>query len=73
MQTQTGKLVILLGLAVILIGIVIYLGKWKAWFGWIGHLPGDINIQRENFSFFFPITTMLLLSLVVHLLRKVLG
>lgn len=45
--------------------------------GWIGRLPGDIRIERENFKFYFPITTMILfsvvLTVVVWLLRKFTG
>jgi hypothetical protein len=35
---------------------------------WLGHLPGDIHIERENFRFYFPLATCLLLSLVLSLL-----
>ncbi len=46
---------------------------WIQKFG-LGHLPGDIVIERENFRFYFPITTMilvsLLLSLILWLIRK---
>ncbi len=35
--------------------------------GWFGRLPGDISIKRENFSFYFPLGTSILLSLVVSL------
>ncbi|MEK6613909.1 MAG: DUF2905 domain-containing protein [Candidatus Binatota bacterium] len=41
---------------------------------WLGHLPGDLYIHRENFSFYFPLTTCLLISLiltlVLYLLRR---
>ena len=41
---------------------------------WIGRLPGDIHIQRGNFSFYFPLATSLLLSvvlsLILYLLRR---
>jgi len=44
---------------------------------WLGHLPGDIIIKKENFTFLFPLTTCLLLSLglslLVWLILKVLG
>jgi hypothetical protein len=42
---------------------------------WIGRLPGDIRIEKENFRFYFPITTMIVLSvlltIVINLLRKI--
>ncbi|MCE2789201.1 MAG: DUF2905 domain-containing protein [Saprospiraceae bacterium] len=36
----------------------------------LGHLPGDIRIEKENFRFYVPLTTMLLLSLLVNLLMR---
>ena len=38
---------------------------------WIGRLPGDIRIERENFKFYFPITTMILLSLLLTLIVNI--
>jgi hypothetical protein len=35
---------------------------------WLGHLPGDITIKKENFSFYFPLTTCLLLSAFLSLI-----
>lgn len=51
-----------------LAGIIIYFFHDKL--QWIGKLPGDIRIERENFSFYFPIATMLLASLIVSLLIR---
>ncbi|MGE0407718.1 MAG: DUF2905 domain-containing protein [Amphiplicatus sp.] len=39
----------------------------------LGRLPGDIGIERENISFYFPITTMILVSLVLTLIIRFLG
>ncbi|MBK8395067.1 MAG: DUF2905 domain-containing protein [Leptospiraceae bacterium] len=56
-----GKNLIFFGIILIVVGILITLsGK----FPFIGNLPGDINIKRENFSFYFPITTSIVLSIV---------
>ncbi|MES2648843.1 MAG: DUF2905 domain-containing protein [Bacteroidota bacterium] len=35
---------------------------------WLGHLPGDISIEREHFRFYFPITTMIIISVILTLL-----
>ncbi|QNA46027.1 DUF2905 domain-containing protein [Lacibacter sediminis] len=67
-STETGKWIILAGLLIVVIGIIIYFFHDKL--GWIGRLPGDIRIERENFRFYFPFTTMLLLSTVVSLLIR---
>jgi len=60
-----GKLLILIGLALVIAGIVLNFGG-KIPF--IGRLPGDIRIERDNFSFYFPLTTCILVSLLLSLL-----
>jgi len=40
--------------------------------GWSGHLPGDIRVEKENVRFYFPITTMILLSVVVSVILWIL-
>lgn len=62
---QLGKTIILIGGILILIGIIIYFIGDKL--SWIGRLPGDIRIERENFKFYFPITTMILASVILTL------
>ncbi len=60
-----GKLLILAGLVLIAAGLLfLYGGKIP----FIGKLPGDIRIQRDNFSFYFPLSTCILLSLLVSFL-----
>jgi hypothetical protein len=38
---------------------------------WIGHLPGDIRIEKDNFRFYFPVTTMILVSVIVTILLRI--
>ena len=75
MSQTAGKYLIVVGLVAILIGTIVYFFSDKL--HWIGRLPGDIRVEKENFKFFFPITTMLifsgLLNLVIVLIRKFLG
>jgi hypothetical protein len=60
-----GKLLVLGGIAIALIGLVL----WKTGgLGPLGRLPGDISIERGNGSFYFPIVTCLLISAVLTLL-----
>ena len=61
-----AKLFIVLGIVLVIIGVAIGYAPWL--FGWFGKLPGDIRIERENGVFFFPLTSMLLISVVVSLL-----
>ncbi|WP_256010896.1 DUF2905 domain-containing protein [Desertivirga xinjiangensis] len=68
MSSYTGKLVIIAGLILALIGVIIYFFYDKL--HWIGNLPGDIKIERKNFRFYFPITTMVLFSLLINMLIR---
>jgi hypothetical protein len=61
-----AKLFIVLGIVLVIVGIAIGYAPWL--FAWFGKLPGDIRIERENGIFFFPLTSMLLVSVVVSLL-----
>jgi len=63
--TQMGKMLIGIGVVLVLIGILMTLGPKIPW---IGKLPGDISIQRENFSFYLPLTTCIVISIIVTLL-----
>ena len=66
MQSQWGKYIILLGGLIIIVGIIVYFLGDKL--HWMGRLPGDIRVERDNFRFYFPITTMILISLILSLL-----
>jgi hypothetical protein len=66
MDQNTGKYIIFIGIAVIVIGVLIYFLHDKL--HWIGRLPGDIRIERENFRFYFPLVTMIVISLVLTVL-----
>lgn len=65
---QIGKFIIGLGILIVIVGVIIYF--WGNKFSWIGHLPGDIRIEKENFRFYFPITTMILISVVITILLR---
>lgn len=60
-----GKTIMLIGLVLVVIGAVWHFG---AKFINLGRLPGDIHIQKENFSFHFPIVTSIVLSIVLTII-----
>jgi len=60
-----GKILLIAGLAVAGMGLLLLLTDKV---GWIGKLPGDITVRRENFTFHFPIVTCILVSIVLSLL-----
>ena len=72
MNSETGKWIIGIGAIIILVGIIIYFFHDKL--NWIGRLPGDIRIEKENFRFYFPVVTMILFSLlgtlIIWFIRK---
>lgn len=60
-----GKLLIVVGVVLVALGaLLLVAGRIP----WLGRLPGDIVIERENFRFYFPLTTSILISVVVTLL-----
>ena len=67
-----GKTLIVLGLGIVVLGIIVsLLGKWPGegtGLGWLGKLPGDIFIKRDNFTFYFPLSTSIIISIVGSLL-----
>ncbi|MGB8490554.1 MAG: DUF2905 domain-containing protein [Bacteroidales bacterium] len=69
---QLGKILIFTGILLIIAGLIVYFAGNRL--TWLGHLPGDIRIVRENVRFYFPITTMIIISAVVsfilYLIRK---
>ena len=59
-----GKTLISIGIVLVIVGLLVsFAGKVP----WIGHLPGDIHIQRGRFSFYFPLTTCIIVSIVISL------
>jgi H+/Cl- antiporter ClcA len=70
MNQQTGKYIIIVGASIVVIGLLVYFFHNKL--NWFGKLPGDIRIERENFRFYFPIVTMLVLSLLLTIIINIL-
>ncbi len=58
-----GRPLIILGLLLVAIGLMISLAPKLP--TWLGRLPGDISIKRENFSFHFPVVTCLIISAIL--------
>jgi len=73
MSSETGKWIIAIGVFIVVAGVVVYFFHDKL--HWIGRLPGDIRVEKENFRLYFPITTMiifsLLLTLIIQLIKRI--
>ena len=70
-MAEIGKSIIFIGIIVIIIGVLLLFSD-KLPFN-LGRLPGDISYKKENFSFYFPITTSILVSIVFSILFYLFG
>jgi hypothetical protein len=62
---QIGRLLIFAGIFIIILGVLFFFGDKISF---LGKLPGDIYIKKKNFTFYFPIVTSILLSLIISLI-----
>lgn len=64
-MTGIGKALIVMGLIIAALGVVL---SFSDRIPWIGRLPGDIFIRKGNFSFYFPLATCILISIILSLI-----
>lgn len=67
MTPQLGKLLVLLGLGIVLLGAFLWLDGGSL-LGWFGRLPGDVRVERPGFRLYAPFVSMLLISLLLSLI-----
>ena len=65
---EIGKLLVIMGAIVILLGLVLWSGLAPKW---LGRLPGDIRIERGQSAFYFPIVTCIILSILLSVLLSI--
>ena len=72
---ELGKLLLVFGVVLVLVGVLLTLGASRSFgsLGRLGRLPGDIIVRRENFTFYFPLATSLLLSVILTVLFWLFG
>jgi hypothetical protein len=63
-RSSIGILLIVAGLGLVVLGAMFWLGVLS----WLGRLPGDIRVERPGVRFYFPITSMIIVSVVLTLL-----
>ena len=69
-----GKMLLLFGVAMVLLGLVLLVaGHFSGKVPWLGRLPGDIYIERGSWTFYFPLVTCLIVSVVLTLLFSLFG
>ncbi len=65
MRPEIGKLLVVVGGVILLVGLALWSGFGA---GWLGRLPGDIRIEGKHSAFYFPIVTCIILSIILSLL-----
>ena len=60
-----GRVFIVLGIILLIVGMGLVI--WPKFFNWFGNLPGDIRIEQENSKIFIPITSMIVISVILTL------
>jgi len=63
---EIGKIMLSIGLFLVVAGAMLW--RFPGAFGWIGKLPGDVSAQKGSFSFYFPIMTCIVISVLLTLL-----
>jgi Protein of unknown function (DUF2905) len=73
-MADLGRLLLLLGVVLAVVGALLWLsGAAGARIPFLGRLPGDIHLQRGNWTFYFPLTTSIIVSIVLTLIFAVLS
>jgi hypothetical protein len=62
-EPSAGPLIVVAGIVIVVLGLLV----WSGGLSWFGRLPGDIRIERERVHVYFPLVSMLLLSVVLSL------
>lgn len=73
MNENTGKLLLAAGIIITVCGLLLMYKDSIPFIRELGRLPGDISIKRGNFSFYFPVVTCILLSIIASLVVYILG
>ncbi len=73
MSTSTGKILIITGALLILAGLFLIFRDSIPFLKYLGRLPGDIAIERKNFSFHFPIVTCIVVSIVLSIILYIIN
>ncbi len=65
MHTLIGKILIVIGIILVIAGLLVF---FKVRIPWLGRLPGDIRIEKDGFRLYIPITTCIIISIIVTLI-----
>lgn len=62
---EMGLMLIIGGAIMLVVGLLFFLGPGMAGLHWLGRLPGDVRVEKPGFSFYFPITTSIIVSIIL--------
>jgi len=65
---EFSNILIIIGIAIVILGVLM---RFTSILSYFGKLPGDIRIEKENFKFYFPITSMILISIVINIIIRI--
>lgn len=68
-MTEFARLLIIIGLVIVFTGVAILVAL--RYFPWLGQLPGDIRLETERITFYFPLSTMILVSILATILLNI--
>jgi hypothetical protein len=69
-MAELGRALVVLGVVIVVLGLVLVFFDRVPW---IGRLPGDVHVQRGNWTFYFPLGTSILLSILLTLVLWLIG
>ena len=73
-MSELGKILLGFGVLMVLLGVVLLaVGNLSGKVPWLGRLPGDVYVERDNWKFYFPLTTCILISVVLTLIFSLFG
>jgi DUF2905 family protein len=73
-MSELGKILLGFGLLMVILGgILLVAGNLSGKVPWFGRLPGDVSIQRGNWTFYFPLTTSILVSIILTIIFSLFG
>jgi hypothetical protein len=73
MGNDAGKLLIAAGAVLMFAGLLVYFRDSLPLIKHLGRLPGDIHVRKENFSFYFPLATCIVLSVLLTIIFRIIG
>ena len=67
-MNDLGKMLVIVGVLFVIVGALLWSGLGRSW---LGRLPGDIHITKGNFTFYFPVVTCIVLSILLTIILRI--